>query len=227
MAGVNIVGSDGHVLSGDDAACHMLVGLAEAGMVDPVHVIGQITPRLSQIQARTPALIPRIQALTARVAPNLMMQMGGGGANLAALGAAIGQGIGAQAGAHVEQSAQGPLRDVVQGLDSGAVLIGAGVTFDLTFNATMAFRPERVVVGPAVAPFWAITDIKVSADSLFLQTGPVPAESFLPDGVTAPALKRRTAQPGTPILVQIQNVDVIAHRFRASLFGKATDTGSC
>jgi hypothetical protein len=130
-------------------------------------------------------------------------------------------------GPHVQAVTPGELREVVQGLDTGAVLIAAGASFVITFNASMLFRPTRLMVGPAVAGLFTIDDIRVAADSLFLSSGPVPAEAFLPDAVTASSLKRRTAQPGTPVQVQVTNIDAAPHRFRGALYGAASDASSC
>jgi hypothetical protein len=134
----------------------------------------------------------------------------------------------APGGATVQSVGLGPIREVQQGLDSGAVLVAAGAQSAIVVNVTMAFRPTRLMVGPTIAPLWVIDDLRVGPDSLFLGApGAAPAENFLPNAVTASALKRKTAQGGTPITVLATNIDAVAHRFRASLFGEAADAAQC
>lgn len=194
-----IIGDDGRLLSGDDATAHVLISGYDDGM-DPATFIGAAAPLLRR--PITPTLrIPlfnRFQAAQARM----------------------------PAAPQVVPAAQGPVREVVQGLvSSGTVAAGASAT--ITVTASMLFRPSRLMLGPAIAPNFTIDDVRVSADSLFLSAGSVPGEAFLPQAVSAPNLKRRSAQPGTPITITVTNIDGAAHLFRAALFGEASDVSSC
>lgn len=205
-----IIGSDGRLYVGEDAGAYSLVQGIEDGYIAGDEIIGQ-APRFLGSPRVNPALRQRLAAALAQRAGAL----GGFRPQLAAF----------QTGPRVVPAGQGPIREVVQGLYTASVATGA--TADIQFNATMLFRPTRLMVGGSFAPFFVISDIKVGADSLFLSTGPVPAEAFLPDAVTASALKRRSASPGTPIIVSVQNTDGAAHPFRGALFGEASDVSAC
>lgn len=134
----------------------------------------------------------------------------------------------APGGATVQSVGLGPIREVQQGLDSGPTLIAGGAQAAIVVNVTMAFRPTRLMIGPTTAPLWVVDDLRVGPDSLFLGApGAAPAENFLPNAVSASALKRKTAQGGTPITVLVTNIDTVAHRFRGSLFGEAADAAQC
>lgn len=200
-----IVGDDGRMLSGDDAQAAVIVGAYDDGSMHPDVFVGAATPLLNRGQLRPAAS----QALSTRLnlARSLFPRNVTGNAQIAS-------------------ASPGPIREVVQGLDS-INNIAAGASLVLTINASMIFRPTRLMVGPALASLFTIDDIRVAADSLFLSAGAVPAEAFLPNAVTASALKRRTAQPGTPISLTITNIDGAPHRFRAAFFGEATDVSSC
>jgi len=83
------------------------------------------------------------------------------------------------------------------------------------------------MVGTSIAPLFSIIDLKVGADSLFLASGAVPAECFVPGGVGASALKRRTATAGQPIVITVRNNDGAAHSFAGALFGEGADISQC
>lgn len=207
MDEMQIVGADGRVYVGDDAEALYLVSGYEEGTISGDEIIGA-APRFSRSRL-SPAVRSRLTRAiaTARPAAGLALSPANFGAP------------------RVVPAAPGPLREVVQGLFNASVAAGAAV--DIQFNATMLFRPSRLMVGPNFAAFFTINDIRVGADSLFLSAGPVPGEAFLPDAVTASALKRRSASPGTPVIVTVQNVDGFAHPFRGAIFGEASDTSQC
>lgn len=206
-----IIGSDGRLYVGEDAGAYQLVQGIEEGYIAGDEIVGA-APRFLGSARVNPQLRARLAAALAQRAGGAL---GGFRPQLAAF----------QTGPRVVPAAQGPIREVVQGLYIASV--GAGVASDIQFNATMLFRPSRLMVGGSFAPFFVISDIKVGADSLFLSTGPVPAEAFLPDAVTASALKRRSAAPGTPIIITVQNTDGATHPFRGALFGEASDVSTC
>lgn len=222
-----IIGADGRLVDGDEGTLALMVQGAEDGSMDPDMVVGAAAPIAHRVAQRRPAstAVQRYRTLAAsRPAPR-PMPVPYQPPPHAAPAPAMAVQVSPQAG--VVNTPAGNLREVVQGLDSGPTLILAGATFDLTFNASMLFRPTRLMVGPSFAPLFVINDIKIASDSLFLSTGPVPAENFLPDAVGASALKRRTAQPGTPVTVSVANIDAVAHRFRGAIFGDAADAAAC
>lgn len=216
MTDFSIVGSDGYIISGEESQVLTLLGMADEGSMDPMVVLGAAMPLLARIQSRPGGATPLASTLASRlnILRNRLGTQGAGPIRLAT-------------GPALTPSGPGPIREVVQGLDSGAVAIAAGAQAVITFNATMIYRPTRLMIGPDVAGFWVVDDFRVSADSLFLSAGAVPAQVFLPESVGASALKRRTAQPGTPVSVLVTNVDAVAHRFRGSVFGEGSDIGSC
>ncbi len=222
---LTIVGSDGNFMSPEEARLEVLVqGIEDGTMATPeVYAVGAtLFNNLRLTRPTSPPVLrfnramlnPQIQQrLAAAVRPAMQQQP---------LPAAP-QLIPTVQQPSVQTTPVGQMREVVQGLDTGATLILPGASFDIQFNATMLFEPSRLMVGPSVAPLWTVDDLRVSADSLFLSAGPVPAETFLPESVGASSLKRRTAQPGTPLVVRVTNIDGAPHRFRGSIFGLAAD----
>jgi len=201
-----IVGGNGLVFSPEDSEAMVLISGYDRGSLSPDVFIGaassasamRLSPQVaSQLSARLQ------QAQQGRV---LRPATSPGGPQLVAAG-------------------PGPIREVVQGLSTGS--IAAGASSDITFNATMAFRPSRLMVGTSIAPLFSILDLKVGADSLFMASGAVPAECFVPGGVGASALKRRTATAGQPIVVSVRNNDGAAHSFAGALFGEGADVNQC
>lgn len=219
MSGYSIIGSDGSRLSPEEAQLLAFIAARESGRLDEQAYVGAALPLLFgpsvSSATRSRAMSP---ALTAALTQGNRF-MGAGGAIAASVSSPNGTG-------YAVPARIGPTREVVQGIFDG-VSIAAGATRDLTFNATMVFKPTRLMLGPSMAPVFAINDIRVSNDSLFLNTGRVPGEVFLPESVGASALKRRTAQPGTPVIVSVVNIDVQPHVFNAALFGEAADFDGC
>lgn len=198
---MQIIGEDGRILSGPDAQAYSIISGYDQGHLSPDAFIGAAAPLMQRSFQLSPSLL---NALSSRftAAQNVT------------------------GNARIATASPGPIREVVQGIDSTTPILPGGVQV-ITINASMVFRPTRLMIGPTLAPLFVVQDIRVAADSLFLSAGNVPAEAFLPNAVTASALKRRTAQPGTPVSVTIENIDGAAHRFRAALFGEATDVSSC
>jgi hypothetical protein len=205
-----IIGDDGRLASGDDATATILISGYDDGSMAPETFVGAAMPLLNRGQlSRQPAaaLSQRLNLANLRFRPQFGPQNVTGNAQVA-------------------MAQPGPVREIVQGLDS-STLIAAGATQAIVVNASMIFRPTRLMIGPTVAPVFAIEDLRVAADSLFLSSGAVPAEVFLPNAVGASALKRRTAQPGTPLTLIVSNIDGAPHRFRGAIFGEASDVSSC
>lgn len=199
-----IVGSNGHVYSPDDSQALLLVSGYDRGDFSPDLFVGAAS------NAMAARLSPQVaQALNARLAQ----------AQQRTLRPIM------SSGPQIVPAGPGPLREVVQGLSTGS--IAAGQSADITFNATMTFRPSRLMVGTSIAPLFSIIDLKVGADSLFLASGAVPAECFVPGGVGASALKRRTATAGQPIVITVRNNDGAAHSFAGALFGEGADASQC
>lgn len=219
-----IIGEYGGQLTPDELQLASIVRGWEVGDFGD-EIIGQASPLASRVAAtRRPAamrIMPRFNAAMAAAAqrsPHLMVRP-----TIPTF-----TGPTSPQGAVAVPAHLGPVREVQQGLDSGPVLIAAGAQANIVVNVTMAFRPTRLMVGPTIAPLWVVDDLRVGPDSLFLGApGAAPAENFLPNAVSASALKRKTAQSGTPITVLVTNIDAVAHRFRGSLFGEAADAAQC
>lgn len=214
-----IVGDDGSQLGEDDSQALVILSGVERGSMDP-YIGASLLPglRLSQPVQRRVASSAAMNAAMRAVATR-------GGGPLGALGAGISASL-QQMGPHVASAQPGPLREVVQGINSAGT-VAAGASQTILVTASMIFRPSRLMIGPTFASLFVIEDIRVAADSLFLSSGAVPGEVFLPGAVGASSLKRRTAQPGTPISIIVTNIDGLAHSFRSALFGDASDVSSC
>lgn len=219
---MQIVGADGQFMTEDEGQLMIIASGIESGAIaspDVYNVGAALATRLASARPASPA-VSRFRSLALN--PNVMARMRSALGPIAPIAP-----LATAPQPTVQSVTPGELREVVQGLDSGPTLVPAGGSVTIQFNASMLFRPTRLMVGPSVAPLFTIDDIKVSADSLFLSTGSVPAESFLPDSVNASALKRRTAQPGTPVQILITNIDGAPHRFRGAIYGDAADASSC
>lgn len=220
-----IIGADGRLMDSDEGTLAMLVQGAEDGSMDPDMVVGAARPLAQRLQNRPGAsrTVQRYQNLAASrpmARPPAFQLMAPPAQNPAMMAPQAAQMTSVPG---IQNANAGQLREIVQGLDSGPAAVAPGATFAIQFNASMLFRPTRVMVGPSIAPLFVIEDLKIASDSLFLSTGAVPGEVFLPQSVNASALKRRTAQPGTPVTVIVTNIDGVAHRFRGAIFGDAAD----
>lgn len=202
---MQIIGANGQALSEDDSQAIILLSGYQRGSVGADAVIGAAsTLNLSpQVRARLQNLVAS-RGLPAPAAQPALVE---------------------QVGARLAPTTMGPIREIVQGLVSNSIAAGASAT--IQFSASMLFRPTRLMIGPSYASLFVVEDLRVSADSLFLSSGAVPGEVFLPGAVGASALKRRTAQPGTQVSITVTNVDGVAHVFRAALFGEASDATNC
>lgn len=211
MDGIEIVGADGRVMSPEDGQALLLISGYESGTLAP-EIVGSAIPMLlgsGRVSTPVRSRLTNLQGLLSRP-----------------LGFNFNQAVrNTQQGPHVAPAPYGTIREVVQGL--AVASIAAGASQVVQFNASMAFKPTRFMLGPTLAPFFTIDDIRIAADSLFLSAGAVPGEAFLPDAVTASALRRRTAQPGTVVAITVTNIDGAAHPFRGAIFGEAVDTSSC
>jgi hypothetical protein len=89
----------------------------------------------------------------------------------------------------------------------------------------VTIRPERLVVPSYIAPFFTIDNIIVGKDSQSaIGNNPVPASSYSEVAVGV-RLNLKTANLGHLVSIVFTNVDTDPHRFRASIFGTATDVG--
>lgn len=214
---MTIVGADGNFMSPDEGRLMMLVqGIEDGSFGGEMYEVGAQIANLVRAQRPASPALARFSRLA--INPALAGRLAG-----AMRGAAPTPIQTTPAPQRVETTPVGAVREVVQGLDTGPTLVLAGASFPITFNASMLFEPTRLMIGPSVAPLFVIEDIRVAADSLFLSAGAVPGEVYLPDGVGSSALKRRTAQPGTPISVIVTNIDGAPQRFRGALFGAGAD----
>jgi len=82
------------------------------------------------------------------------------------------------------------------------------------------FRTERLTIPASVANFFDVLDLRVGRDSMFVDTGPVPAEQFSQVGVGV-SLRGYTANLGNTVTLQVENIDASDQQIRASIIGTA------
>jgi hypothetical protein len=82
------------------------------------------------------------------------------------------------------------------------------------------FRTERFAIAASVANFFDVLDLRIGRDSMFVDVGPVPAETFSQVGVGV-TLRGYTANLGNTITLQVENIDAGDQMIRASIIGTA------
>lgn len=80
------------------------------------------------------------------------------------------------------------------------------------------FQTKRLVWSSAVAPFFTIEELKVGQETMFVQSGSVPAEVFSQTGVGV-SLLGYIAKPGITITMSVTNIDTDPQFIRASIIG--------
>ena len=106
-------------------------------------------------------------------------------------------------------------------IDSG-VTIAAATTQILTVRPTNPFRPELLVVDPAIAPSFLVNDIKIGRRSQFIGSGSVPAAAFSPLSPLV-TLQFDTDQISQDISVSVTNTSGAPQRFTGFLLGTIVD----
>jgi hypothetical protein len=116
-------------------------------------------------------------------------------------------------GADTETSYLAMFRDA-----SNGGLIPGGGEVDVVGEPQKPFRPEALVVDDESARDFLILDIKIGTDSLFVNSGPIPASQFTGDAVLN-QLRTRTGQTSQQIIVRVRNRTPDPHAFYASFKG--------
>jgi len=101
---------------------------------------------------------------------------------------------------------------------SNGGLIQPGVEVDVVGEPQKPFRPEALVIDDESARDFLITDVKIGTDSLFVNSGPIPASQFTGDAVLN-ELRTRTGQTSQQIIVRVRNRSTDPRPFYASFKG--------
>lgn len=105
-------------------------------------------------------------------------------------------------------------------VDSGATIAAAAQATIFTRPQVVAYKPQALVIGNAIAPSFTVDDVKVGNSSQFMAAGQLPGEVFSNLSAQRVALKGDTAQGGLDVVTQVTNQSGGALRFRATYFGK-------
>lgn len=205
----SIIGRNGAAVDPMDYETDVAIGALE--FMDDETVIGQL-PRLAQ-------RFPRLQQRLAQGAGGPRML------NLVRQAAARPLGLGAAAAAAhsptVQPTAPGPV-----GLScipfNLATLAGGATSQPIAVTPQSIFKPYKLVVDPVIAPFFLINAFANGTVPFIDAPGQLPASIFTADAL--PNLKKITSNPGIQIQLTIQNRDVVAHPFFATLYGEAAPT---
>jgi hypothetical protein len=101
---------------------------------------------------------------------------------------------------------------------SNGGLIAGGAEVDVVGEPQKPFRPEALVIDDESARDFLILDIKIGTDSMFVNSGPIPATQFTGDAVLN-QLRTRTGQTSQQIIVRVRNRTPDPHPFYASFKG--------
>ena len=99
-----------------------------------------------------------------------------------------------------------------------ATSIAAAASANVTTNPQEIFRPERLVVGDAIAPNFIINSLIVGKNNQFLNQNPLPAEGFKSTAVGV-RLRCDTAQVNSNIVLNVTNISLGTLTFYAMLVG--------
>jgi len=116
-------------------------------------------------------------------------------------------------GAETETAYLSMFRDM-----SNGGLINAGADVDIVGEPQKPFRPEALVIDGESSRDFLILDIKIGTDSLFVNSGPIPASQFTGEAILN-ALRTRTGQTSQQIIVRVRNRAPDARPFYASFKG--------
>jgi hypothetical protein len=103
---------------------------------------------------------------------------------------------------------------------NGALVVAAGTTGILTARPQRPFQTERFVLPSTLSPFFAINDLVIGRDSMFVNSEAAHGDIFSQTGVGV-ALLGYIARPGIDITLTVTNIDVNDHPFYASIIGPA------
>lgn len=103
---------------------------------------------------------------------------------------------------------------------NGALVVTAGTTGILTARPQRPFQTERFVLPSTLSPFFAINDLVIGRDSMFVNSEAAHGDIFSQTGVGV-ALLGYIARPGIDITLTVTNIDTTDHPFYASIIGPA------
>ncbi|MFO0722839.1 MAG: hypothetical protein U1E65_03575 [Myxococcota bacterium] len=116
-------------------------------------------------------------------------------------------------GAETETAYLSMFRDATNG-----GLVASGVDVDIVGEPQKPFRPEALVIDDESSRDFLILDIKIGTDSLFVNSGPIPASQFTGEAILN-ALRTRTGQTSQQIIIRVRNRAPDARPFYASFKG--------
>lgn len=132
---------------------------------------------------------------------------------------AIAARVAARSAAIVREKPPTESREYPMGFDTvGTVAAGANV--QIISRPQVTFRPERLVIGGAIAASFLVNDIKVGKNSQLTNSAALPGDAFAPTAFGV-RLRMDTAQVSMDVVLDVTNISAGALRFNAALFGKA------
>jgi hypothetical protein len=103
---------------------------------------------------------------------------------------------------------------------NGTLAVTAGATATLTARPQRPFQTERFVLPSTLSPFFAINDLVIGRDSMFVNAEAAHGDIFSQTGVGV-ALLGYIARPGIDITLTVTNIDGDDHPFYGSIIGPA------
>lgn len=102
----------------------------------------------------------------------------------------------------------------------GTLVVTAGSTATLTARPQRPFQTERFVLPSTLSGFFAINDLVIGRDSMFVNSEASHGDIFSQTGVGV-ALLGYIARPGIDITLTVTNIDTVDHPFYGSIIGPA------
>lgn len=103
---------------------------------------------------------------------------------------------------------------------AGTLVVTAGSTATLTARPQRPFQTERFVLPSTLSGFFAINDLVIGRDSMFVNSEASHGDIFSQTGVGV-ALLGYIARPGIDITLTVTNIDTADHPFYGSIIGPA------
>ena len=122
------------------------------------------------------------------------------------------------------QLTNAPDRAFLQPLGFKQLSITTNATADVVSKPQgNAFRPVRLVVPGAIAPFFELVNVIIGTQSQFVGNTPVPCETYAENAVGV-AMELGTAGSGIDVTLRVTNFDTATHDFRATMLGNVFKT---
>ena len=103
---------------------------------------------------------------------------------------------------------------------NGTLTVAAGVSATLTARPQRPFQTERFALPSTLSGFFAINDLVIGRDSMFVNSEAAHGDIFSQTGVGV-ALHGYIARPGIDITLTVTNIDTSDHPFYGSIIGPA------